>query len=245
MFGSAARLPLAVCLLLCGSLISIKPAVAAQTSGEKQQPRAKQPANSESMVTRQDLRAVFDTSMGRMVCRLFPKRAPKTTANFVGLATGRKTWTDPKTHKKMMKKPFYDGTIFHRVIPDFIIQGGDRLGTGAGGPGYTFDDEIAPGLKFDVAGRLAMANRGPNTSGSQFFITLTPQPQLDRHYSIFGQCDSGSVLVAESIAQVPRNRQNKPIEPVVLDKVTIVQPGRSLPPVAGAKPHHSSSSSHR
>jgi peptidyl-prolyl cis-trans isomerase A (cyclophilin A) len=237
MFGSAARLPLAVCVLLCGSLVPFKPAFAAQTGSGNQQPGAKQPANAATMVTRQDLRAVFDTSMGRMVCRLFPKRAPKTTANFVGLATGRKNWTDPRTHKKMVNKPFYNGTIFHRVIPDFMIQGGDPLGPGAGGPGYTFDDEIAPGLRFDVAGRLAMANRGPNTNGSQFFITLTPQPQLDRHYSIFGQCDSGSVLVAESIAQVPRNRQNKPIESVVLEKVTIVQPGRPLPPVAGAKPH--------
>lgn len=173
--------------------------------------------------------AVFDTSMGRMVCRLFQKEAPLTTANFVGLATGSKTWTDPATHQKVTGKPFYDGTTFHRVIPGFMIQGGDRLGTGQGDAGYYFNDEVTPVLTFSVAGRLAMANAGPNTNGSQFFITVAPQPSLDGHYSIFGQCDPDSVLVAETITQVPRNRRNKPMEPVTLDKLTIVQPGEALP----------------
>ncbi|ACO31804.1 peptidylprolyl cis-trans isomerase, cyclophilin-type, putative [Acidobacterium capsulatum ATCC 51196] len=178
--------------------------------------------------------AVFDTSMGRMTCRLFSKLAPKTAANFVGLATGTKDWTNPATGKVEHGKPFYDGTIFHRVIPGFMVQGGDPLGTGMGGPGYQFDDELNPNLNFDVPGRLAMANAGPNTNGSQFFITVAPQPQLDQHYSIFGQCTPGSVLVAETIADVPRDERNKPLEPVTLDKVTIVPAGQPVPPPPAA-----------
>lgn len=174
--------------------------------------------------------AVFDTSMGRMTCGLYSKIAPATVANFIGLATGRKEFTDPTTHKKVHGKPFYNRTTFHRVIPGFMIQGGDPTGTGLGDPGYFFKDEIVPNLNFDVAGRLAMANAGPNTNGSQFFITVAPQPSLDQNYTIFGQCDPDSVLVADSIAQVPRNSQDKPIEPVYLNKVTIVQPGQPMPP---------------
>ena len=173
---------------------------------------------------------VFDTSMGRMVCGLYSKEAPVTVANFVGLATGSKVWTNPATHRKVLHKPLYNGTTFHRVIPGFMIQGGDPLGTGNGDPGYYVNDEVTPDLIFDVAGRLAMANAGPNTNGSQFFITVAPQPSLDQHYSIFGQCDPASVLVAESITQVPRDSQDKPFDPVYLNKVTVVQPGRPLPP---------------
>lgn len=175
--------------------------------------------------------AVLDTTMGRMVCVLFSKEAPETTANFVGLATGTKEWTDPATHKKMENKPLYNGTTFHRVIPGFMIQGGDPLGTGAGDPGYFVNDEIVPGLTFDVAGRLAMANAGPNTNGSQFFITVAPQPSLDQHYTIFGQCDPASVQVAEAITQVQRDDRDKPLEPVILNHVTIVPMGQPLPPV--------------
>lgn len=175
--------------------------------------------------------AVFDTSMGRMTCGLYSKEAPATVANFVGLAMGSKEYTDPVTHQKMQGKPFYDGTTFHRVIPGFMIQGGDPTGTGAGDPGYFVNDEIDPNLNFDVAGRVAMANEGPNTNGSQFFITVAPQPSLDQHYTIFGQCDPASVLVAESIAEVQRNPQDKPLEAVQLNKVTIVQPNQPLPPI--------------
>lgn len=177
---------------------------------------------------------VLDTTMGRMVCRLYSKEAPATVENFVGLATGSKVWTDPVTHKKMHSKPFYDGTTFHRVIPGFMIQGGDPTGTGTGDGGFFFNDEISPALTFDVAGRMAMANAGPNTNGSQFFITVAPQPALDDHYSIFGQCDPSSVLVAESITQVQRNAQDKPLEPVYLNKVIIVQDGQPLPPLPPA-----------
>lgn len=176
--------------------------------------------------------AVFDTSMGRMTCKLFSKEAPKTVANFIGLAEGTKDWTNPAMpHQKMHDKPLYNGTIFHRVIPGFMVQGGDPLGTGEGDPGYTVPDEFDPNLNFDVAGRLAMANSGPNTDGSQFFITEVPEPHLNQHYTIFGQCDQHSVLVAQSIAEVERDENNKPLQPVVLKKVTIVQNGQPMPPL--------------
>src|SRR5579875_2417903 len=172
---------------------------------------------------------IFDTSMGKMTCRLFDKEAPEAEANFVGLATGTKAWTDPATKQKEQGKPFYDGTTFHRVIPGFMIQGGDPLGTGEGDPGYMFKDEFDPNLNFDVAGRLAMANSGPDTNGSQFFITVTPQPHLDQHYTIFGQCDDPSVLVAQSITQVNRDSNDRPLDPVLLRKVTVIPAGQPVP----------------
>jgi peptidyl-prolyl cis-trans isomerase A (cyclophilin A) len=175
--------------------------------------------------------AVFDTSMGRMTCKLFSKIAPNTVANFVGLAEGTKDWMNPATHAKEHGVPLYNGTTFHRVIPGFMIQGGDPLGNGEGDPGYLINDEFDPNLNFDVAGRLAMANSGPNTDGSQFFITVAPYPSLDQHYTIFGQCDPHSVLVAETITEVDRDpSNNKPLQPVVLNKVTIVPNGQPLPP---------------
>jgi len=136
--------------------------------------------------------AVIETSMGNLRCKLFPKEAPKTVANFIGLAEGTKDWTDPATGQVKHGVPLYSGTIFHRVIPNFMIQGGDPLGTGTGDPGYKFEDEVVPSLIFDRPGRLAMANSGPNTNGSQFFITeaaFTGQQAgvLNGHYSIFGQ----------------------------------------------------------
>lgn len=173
---------------------------------------------------------IFDTTMGRMTCQFYQAEAPKTVENFIGLATGTKTWTDPTTHKKMVHKPLYNGTIFHRVIPGFMIQGGDPTGTGMGDPGYTFEDEFSPTLTFDVPGRMASANSGPNTNGSQFFITTVPTPHLNNHHTIFGQCDEHSVLVAQSIADVPRNGEDKPDTDVKITKVTIVQPGQPLPP---------------
>jgi peptidyl-prolyl cis-trans isomerase A (cyclophilin A) len=173
--------------------------------------------------------AIFDTSMGQMTCKLFDKQAPNAAANFVGLATGTKDWTDPATKQKVHGQPFYDGTTFHRVIPEFMIQGGDRLGTGEGDPGYMFKDEFDPNLNFDVPGRLAMANSGANTNGSQFFITEVPYPSLDQHYVIFGQCDEHSVLVEQSIARVNRDGNDKPQEPVVLKKVIIIPAGEPVP----------------
>jgi len=180
--------------------------------------------------------AVFDTSMGRITCKLYAKEAPETVANFIGLATGTKDWTDPVTHKKVHGRPLYNGTTFHRVIPNFMIQGGDPLGTGEGDPGYMFADEFNPQLNFDVPGRLAMANSGPNTNGSQFFITEVPTPHLNQRHTIFGQCDDSSLLVVQSIARVETGEQDKPVTPVVLNKVTIVPQGNPLPPVPSAAP---------
>jgi peptidyl-prolyl cis-trans isomerase A (cyclophilin A) len=175
---------------------------------------------------------VMDTSMGRITCQFFQKQAPNAVANFIGLAEGTKDWTDPTTKKVMHHKRLYDGTTFHRVIPGFMIQGGDPTGTGMGDPGYTFDDEFDPNLNFDRAGRLAMANSGPNTNGSQFFITeLAQEDFLDQHYTLFGQCDDPSIEVVKTIARVPRDSNDKPLTPVVLKKVTIVPEGAPMPPL--------------
>jgi peptidyl-prolyl cis-trans isomerase A (cyclophilin A) len=172
---------------------------------------------------------VMDTSMGRITCQFFQKQAPNAVANFIGLAEGTKDWTDPATNKKMHHKPLYDGTTFHRVIPEFMIQGGDPAGNGSGDPGYSFADEFDPNLNFDVPGRLAMANSGPNTNGSQFFITEQGYDSLNQHYTIFGQCDDSSVSVVKAIARVQRNSDDKPLVPVVLKKVTIVPEGLPIP----------------
>jgi peptidyl-prolyl cis-trans isomerase A (cyclophilin A) len=171
---------------------------------------------------------LFDTSMGQMTCKLFDKQAPQAVANFVGLATGTKDFTDPATKQKA-KRAYYDGTTFHRVIPEFMIQGGDPLGTGTGDPGYMFNDEFDPALNFDVPGRLAMANSGPNTNGSQFFITEVAASFLDQKYVIFGQCDDYSVSVVKAIARVNRDSNDKPLEPVTLTKVTVIPAGQPVP----------------
>jgi peptidyl-prolyl cis-trans isomerase A (cyclophilin A) len=183
--------------------------------------------------------------MGRLTCKLFDKEAPITVANFVGLATGAKTWTDPVTLKKMTGVPFYDGTTFHRVIPGFMIQGGDRLGTGQGDAGYYIQDEVSPVLRFDVPGRFAMANSGPGTDGSQFFITEEATPQLNGNYTIFGQCDPHTVLMVTAITLVDRNPEDKPLTPVVMNKVTIVPDGQPVPPPPGGPTVAGSASSPR
>ena len=173
---------------------------------------------------------VFDTSMGRMTCKLFDKQSPLAAANFIGLAEGTKDWNDPVTGKLVHGKPFYDGLTFHRVIPGFMVQGGDPRGDGTGDAGYYFNNETTPGLTFDVPGRLAMANSGENTNSSQFFITELPQPDLDGRYTIFGQCDAHSVLIVATMAGVDRNAQDKPATPIRIDKVTIVRDGQAMPP---------------
>ncbi len=173
---------------------------------------------------------VFDTTMGRMVCQFFAKEAPITVENFIDLATGTKEFTDPITGQRMKNTPFYDGTTFHRVIANFMIQGGDRAGTGTGDGGFYIRDEIVPGLRFDREGRLAMANAGPGTGGTQFFITEAPEPDLNGRHTIFGQCDAHSVLVVQSIARVEKNSNDKPVTPVTITKVTIVPEGQPIPP---------------
>jgi peptidyl-prolyl cis-trans isomerase A (cyclophilin A) len=163
--------------------------------------------------------AQFDTTEGTFTIRLFDKEAPNTVANFVGLAEGTKEWKDPQTGEKK-KAPFYDGVMFHRVIDGFMIQGGDRLGTGTGGPGYNFADEFHPTRRHDRAGVLSMANAGPNTNGSQFFITLGPTPHLDNRHSVFGEVTEG-LDVVKKIGRVAVGRQDRPVKPVVINHLTI------------------------
>ncbi|MBP8274863.1 MAG: peptidylprolyl isomerase [Acidobacteria bacterium] len=163
--------------------------------------------------------AHFDTTLGKFTAELFEDKTPKTVANFVGLAEGSKEWTHPKTKQKS-KTPYYDGIVFHRVIAGFVIQGGDPLGLGYGGPGYNFEDEFHPSLRHDRAGILSMANAGPNTNGSQFFVTLGPTPHLDRRHSVFGAVVEG-IDVVEKIGQTQTDGQDRPITPIVMNKVTI------------------------
>jgi peptidyl-prolyl cis-trans isomerase A (cyclophilin A) len=163
--------------------------------------------------------AQFDTTEGSFTVRLFEKEVPKTVANFVGLAEGTKEWRDPSSGEKKTA-PYYDGVVFHRVISGFMIQGGDRLGTGTGGPGYNFGDEFHPSLRHTKIGMLSMANAGPNTNGSQFFITLGPTPHLDNRHSVFGEVVEG-LDVVKKIGAVATGRQDRPVKPVVMNKVTI------------------------
>ncbi len=204
----------------------------AQQSTTPEIPDAPQ-ATPEAMIIPNGPYVVMDTSMGRITCQFFQKQAPNAVANFIGLAEGTKDWTDPATNKVQRHKRYYDGTTFHRVIPEFMIQGGDPTGTGMGDPGYKFDDEFDPNLNFDRPGRLAMANSGPNTNGSQFFITELPFESGNQHYVIFGQCDDAGVDVVKAIARVPRDPNDKPLSPVMLEKVTIFD---QLPPVPPPPP---------
>jgi peptidyl-prolyl cis-trans isomerase A (cyclophilin A) len=168
------------------------------------------------------LTATLQTSLGRIVVRLFPDHAPKTVRNFVELAEGGREWTDPATGRATVDK-LYDGTIFHRVIPNFMIQGGDPLGSGRGGPGYKFADEIHPDLRFDRPYLLAMANAGPGTNGSQFFITVGPAPSLNGKHTIFGEVIEGADVV-DRISQVKTGSQDRPLDNVTLESVTIDPP---------------------
>lgn len=165
-----------------------------------------------------ELRARFETSMGDIMAVLYEALTPNTVKNFVGLATGQIEFDAGKAGKE--KRPFYDGLIFHRVIPDFMIQGGCPLGTGTGGPGYRFKDEFSPKLRHDAPGILSMANAGPGTNGSQFFITEAPTPHLDNRHSVFGKVLEGMDVV-HAIARVARDRSDRPKEPVVIRHLTI------------------------
>ncbi len=174
----------------------------------------------EKPVRNPGLYMTFETSMGNITCKLYEKEAPLTVHNIVGLAVG----------KIVPGKHFYDGLIFHRVIPQFMIQGGDPTGTGMGGPkgpGFPFKDEFSPSLKFDVPGRLAMANSGPGTNGSQFFITEVPTPHLNNHHTIFGQCENMDAVKA--ITRVPRDANDKPQTPVVIKHVKVERVGAAPP----------------
>ena len=176
--------------------------------------------------------AIIQTSAGNLTCKLFPKQAPIGVANFIGLANGTKDWTSPVSHAKKHGVPLYDGTIFHRVIPEFMIQGGDPAGNGSGDPGYAFKNETSPDLKFDRPGRLAYANAGPGTNGSQFFITEVAYPSLNGGYTIFGQCDDASVELVKQIARMGRDSNDRPNRPVKIVHIKIVEGAAA----AAAKP---------
>ena len=163
--------------------------------------------------------AQFVTSEGNFTARLFDQEAPATVENFVGLAEGTKEWTDPRTNRRV-KQPYYDGVIFHRVIDGFMIQGGDPLGQGIGGPGYTFADEFHPKLRHNKQGMLSMANRGPNTNGGQFFITLAPTPHLDDRHTIFGEVVEGMDVVA-AIGKAATGDRDRPLKDIVIQSIKI------------------------
>jgi peptidyl-prolyl cis-trans isomerase A (cyclophilin A) len=194
-------------------------------------PMAKKPAAAATPPT--GTVATFDTTAGKLRCTLFDKETPVTVANFIGLAKGTKDWQNPISHAMKHNTPLYDGTIFHRVIPNFMIQGGDPAGNGSGDPGYKFQDEIVSTLTFDRPGRLAMANSGPNTNGSQFFITEVPTPHLNGRHTIFGQCDAATVVLVKKITRMPKDPNDRPFHPVRITHITITPGGAAAP---AAKP---------
>jgi peptidyl-prolyl cis-trans isomerase A (cyclophilin A) len=221
----------AALILLCFSL----------AAGAQSKPKSTAPAGSSTKAAPQAApakkppTAVFHTTAGDLTCELFPSNAPKTVKNFIGLAIGTKEWTDPRTGEKTTR-PLFDGTIFHRVIPSFMIQGGDPLGQGTGGPGYQFEDEFDSSLTFDRPGRLAMANSGPNTNGSQFFITEVPTPHLNGRHTIFGQCDDASVELVKKIARMPTSRGDRPADPVKINHIQVTGAGTPAKPAPKKSP---------
>jgi peptidyl-prolyl cis-trans isomerase A (cyclophilin A) len=186
--------------------------------------------------------AIINTTAGKLTCTLFPEKAPIGVANFIGLATGTKDWKNPASGVTKHGVPLYDGTIFHRVIPEFMIQGGDAKGDGTGDPGYQFKNEVSSDLLFDKPGRLAYANSGPDTNGSQFFITedVAHSEHLSGHYTIFGQCDEASVALVKQIARMATDpRNDRPFRPVKIIHISIVHGAVAAPatrPAAPAKP---------
>jgi len=177
-------------------------------------------AGCSSSETAAETTATLQTSLGDITITLHADRAPRTVENFIGLATGQREWTDPETGDTISGDPLYEDVLFHRVIEDFMIQTGDPTGTGRGGPGYTFDDEFHEDLRHDSAGVVSMANRGPDTNGSQFFITLSPQPQLDGRHSVFGQVTDGMGVV-EQIGSVETDENDRPVEAISLESVSV------------------------
>src|SRR5438270_11829889 len=203
-------------LISFGALLIAGSFTAAQTSSAKPSTAAK-PGTSGSA---SEPSAVIDTTAGKMNCTLFPDKAPIGVANFIGLSNGTKDWKNPISGASKHGVPLYDGTIFHRVIPNFMIQGGDPAGNGSGDPGYKFRDETVPTLTFDRPGRLAMANSGPNTNGSQFFITEAPTPHLNGRHTTFGQRDEASIDLVKKIARMAADPNNdRPSRPVTVNHI--------------------------
>ena len=242
------RVSIFAAILLCFSL-----AVAAQSAPKASTPAGKAPAKKTAAPAAHPT-AIIHTTAGDMKCELFPDKAPKAVANFIGLAKGTKPWNDPATGKTMHGKPLYDGVIFHRVIPEFMVQTGDPTGSGSGDVGFEFMDELLPDLLFDQPGRLAMANRGPNTNSSQFFITEREVPFLNpcfdpngcmggrrapnSGYTIFGQCDPDTVELVKKIARMPctggpcNGNNSRPQNPVKIVHIDIQSAGASGKPAA-------------
>lgn len=229
-------------ILALGALLIAGSLAAAQTSSAKPATHAKaataaKPATSASA---SQPTAVIDTTAGKMNCTLFPDKAPIGVANFIGLATGSKDWKNPVSGAAKHGVPLYDGTIFHRVIPGFMIQGGDPAGTGSGAdPIKPFQNEVSPDLTFSKAGRLAYANAGPNTNTSQFFVTEVPftgeqAKMLNGHYTIFGQCDDASVSLVKQIAGMSRDSNDRPYRPIRINHITIAKSGSSASAVKPA-----------
>jgi peptidyl-prolyl cis-trans isomerase A (cyclophilin A) len=213
-------------LLCCTALVGAQSNSATQTTKPSTAPKPattpKPPVH--RAVAAGEPTAVFDTTAGTLRCTLYEKETPLTVANFIGLATGTKDWKNPVSGSTKHGVPLYDGTIFHRVIPNFMIQGGDPAGNGTGDPGYKFKDEIVPTLLFDKPGRLAMANSGPGTNGSQFFITEVPTTHLNGRHTIFGQCDDDSLALVKQIARMARDPSNdKPFRAVKIKHINIVR----------------------
>jgi peptidyl-prolyl cis-trans isomerase A (cyclophilin A) len=218
-----------------GIVFAVGLAASAQTGmvGQKAPAKPATAAKPAAATTGVSPTAIFDTTAGKMTCTLFPDKAPIGVANFIGLATGTKEWKNPVSGATKRNTPLYDGTIFHRVIPGFMIQGGDPAGNGTGEPGYQFKNETSPDLLFDKPGRLAYANSGPNTNGSQFFITEVPTQHLNGAYTIFGQCDEATVALVKQIATMARDPSNdKPFRPVKITHVTILKAGAVAKPAA-------------
>jgi peptidyl-prolyl cis-trans isomerase A (cyclophilin A) len=207
-------------LILSTSLLGAAQAASTPQPATKPKPPVRKPASSAPAATAEPT-AIIHTTADDLHCTLFPKVAPIGVENFIGLASGTKDWTSPVSHAKKHGVSLYDGTIFHRVIPNFMIQGGDPMGTGTGDPGYQFKNETSPDLKFDRPGRMAYANAGPDTNGSQFFITEIAYPSLNGGYTIFGQCDEASVTLVKEIARMGRDSNDKPYKPVKINHITI------------------------
>ena len=224
-------------LALLGLLFSCTLIALAQTKpAPKPAPKPAAPSSVSAGPT-----AIIQTTAGNMTCTLFPKQAPIGVANFIGLADGSKDWTSPVSHAKKHGVPLYDGTIFHRVIPEFMIQGGDPAGNGSGDPGFAFKNETSPLLKFDRPGRLAYANAGPDTNGSQFFITEQAftggqASQLNGNYTIFGQCDEATVTLVKEIARMGRDPNDRPYRPVKIVHIKVVKAAAAAKPSAAKPP---------
>jgi peptidyl-prolyl cis-trans isomerase A (cyclophilin A) len=226
-----------LCFVTCLLISSLASTSSSQTTPATKTTPANKPAATTTATSAAAAgpAAVIDTTAGKLTCVLFPDKAPIGVANFIGLAQGTKDWTNPISHAKKHGVPLYDGTIFHRVIPEFMIQGGDPAGTGSGEVGFEFKNETSPTLKFDRPGRLAYANAGPDTNGSQFFITEVPYPHLNGGYTIFGQCDDASVALVKQIARMGRDSNDRPYRPVKINHITIAKAG-AAPKPATAKP---------